>query len=383
MAAKRDYYEVLGVAKDASSKDIASAYRKLAMKYHPDRNAGDPSVADKFKECAEAYEVLSDPEKRERYDRYGHAGVDSQAGHYTDVQDIFEAFGDLFGGGFGDLFGQRRGGRRHRRGADLRCDVTLDLEEAAVGVKKTVEFTRGKTCESCSGSGAKKGSQPQRCPRCGGRGQVVQSAGILRVQTTCQYCSGAGVIITDPCQTCKGAGQVETQVKIDIAIPAGIDDGMRIRISGEGEPSPDGGPPGDAYCFVTVRRHRIFQRDGDNLILQLPITYTQAALGAEIEVPTLKGRDQLKIPAGTQSGEVFRLRGRGMPNPQRGGVGDLLVQTYIEVPKKLTAEQKELLRKLAETEHAHVSPQRKSFLDRIKDYFSSEEASSANTESGT
>jgi molecular chaperone DnaJ len=383
MATKRDYYEVLGVAKDASDKDIAISYRKLAMKYHPDRNAGDPTVADKFKECAEAYEVLSDGEKRERYNRFGHAGVEGQASQFTDVHDIFEAFGDLFGGGFGDMFGQRRGGKRQRRGGDLRCDVTLDLEEAAVGVKKTVEFNRGKICGDCSGSGAKPGSQPQRCPRCGGRGQVVQSAGILRVQTTCQYCSGAGVVITDPCQTCRGQGQVQTRVKLDIAIPAGIDDGMRIRISGEGEPSPDGGPNGDAYCFVSVRRHKIFQRDGDNLILQVPITFSQAALGAEIEVPTLKGRDILKVTAGTQSGEVYKLRGRGVPNPQGGGVGDLLVQTHIEVPKKLTAEQKDLLRKLAETEHAHVSPQRKSFLDRLKEYFSTEEASAAKTESGT
>ena len=225
------------------------------------------------------------------------------------MQDIFEAFGDLFGGGLGDMFGQRRGGRRQRRGADVRCDVTLDLEEAAIGVKKSVEFNRGKTCGDCSGSGAKAGSQPQRRQRCGGRGQVVQSAGILRVQTTCQYCSGAGVVITDPCQTCRGQGQVQTRVKLDIAIPAGIDDGMRIRIPGEGEPSPDGGPNGDAYCFVSVRRHKIFQRDGENLILQLPITFSQAALGAEIEVPTLKGRDTLKVPAGTQSGEVFKLRG--------------------------------------------------------------------------
>jgi molecular chaperone DnaJ len=384
MTGKRDYYEILGVAKDASDKDIAVSYRKLAMKYHPDRNAGDPSVAQKFKECAEAYEVLSDAEKRERYNRYGHAGVEGQATQFTDVHDIFEAFGDLFGGGFGDMFGQRRGGKRQRRGADLRCDVTLDLEEAAVGAKKSVEFSRGKVCLDCSGSGAKPGSQPQRCPRCGGRGQVVQSAGILRVQTTCQYCSGAGVVITDPCQTCKGNGQVETKVKLEIKIPAGIDDGMRIRIPGEGEPSPDGGPAGDAYCFVSVRRHRIFQRDGDNLILQLPITFSQAALGAEIEVPTLKGRDVLKVAAGTQSGEVYKLRGSGVPNPQNGGVGDLLVQTHIEVPKRLTSEQKELLRKLAETEHVHVSPQRKSFLDRLKEYFSNhEDTSSSKTETGT
>lgn len=375
MAKKRDYYEVLGVSKGASAKEIATAYRKLAIKYHPDSNQGDSDAIEKFKECAEAYEVLNDPEKRARYDQYGHAGVEDGHAQFNDVQDIFEAFSDIFGGGggggiFGDLFGG--GGRRQRRarrGADIRVDVALDLEEAARGVSKTIEFPRSQSCVKCNGTGNRAGAQREQCRRCAGRGQVVQQAGILRVQTTCPTCGGSGTIVTDPCDQCRGHGYTAGKVRLDFQIPRGIDDGMRVRLTGEGEPSPDGGPAGDCYCFVSVRRHRLFQRDGSNLILQLPISYSQAALGATIEVPTLDGPTNLDVPSGTQSGDVFRIAGRGMPDPRGGRTGDLLVQTHIEVPKKLTSRQSELLRELAELEHVHVTPNRKSFLEKIRDYF--------------
>jgi molecular chaperone DnaJ len=369
MAGKRDYYEVLGVPRNASEKQIASAYRKLAMKYHPDANPGDSTATEKFKEAAEAYEVLRDASRRARYDQFGHQGVDGGAPHFTDVEDIFEAFGDIFSGGlFGDLFARRRG-RRHRRGADIRCDVTLDLEEAARGVTRSVEFQRSKRCATCDGSGAKPGSAPDTCRRCGGRGQVVQAAGFVRVQTTCPACQGAGAVITHPCEACRGHGYVSSRIKLDVAIPAGVDDGMRVRLQGEGEPSPDGGPPGDCYCFISVRPHSIFKRDGENLVLQVPINFTQAALGATLEVPTLSGKEELQIGPGTQHGELFRLRSRGLVDPRTGTVGDLIVQVLLEVPRRLSARQETLLRELAEIERADVTPHRKSFLEKLREYF--------------
>lgn len=375
MAKKRDYYEVLGVPRTASPKDVASAYRKLAIKYHPDSNQGDTDAVEKFKACSEAYEVLNDPEKRARYDQYGHAGVEDGHTQFNDVQDIFEAFSEIFGGGggggggvFGDLFGGRRQ-RRSRRGADIRVDVSLELEEAARGVSKTIEFPRSEICGKCNGTGNRAGAQREACRRCAGRGQVVQQAGILRVQTTCPTCGGSGAIVTDPCDECHGHGFTARKTKLAFEVPPGIEDGARLRLAGHGEPSPDGGQPGDCYCFVSVRRHRLFQRDGSNLILQVPITFSQAALGATIEVPTLDGPTNLDVPGGTQSGDVFRISGRGMPEGRGGRIGDLLVQAFIEVPKKLTSRQRELLRELAELEHAHVTPNRKSFLDKLVEYF--------------
>jgi molecular chaperone DnaJ len=379
MASKRDYYEVLGVERTATSAQIAASYRKLAVKYHPDSNPGDADAVEKFKECAEAYEILSDEQKRTRYDQYGHAGVGQAGAQFHDVEDIFEAFGDIFS----EMFGQRRGGgRRVRRGADLRIDVTLDLEEAAQGVTKNVEIARSKACETCKGSGSKPGSQRATCRRCNGHGQVVQSAGILRVQTTCPSCHGAGSVITDPCNDCRGRAFVQERAKLDVTIPAGIDDGMRVRLAGYGEPSPDGGPPGDAYCFVKVRKHKLFEREGAHLILRMPITYSQAALGAKIDVPTLQGKHELVLPPGSQSGEVFRIRGRGLADPRGGPTGDLHVQTYIEVPKRLTESQERLLRELAEVERTEVSPHRKTFLERLKEYFAPTEpaAEAANKE---
>lgn len=370
MVTKRCYYEILGVARSASDKEIAGAYRKLAIKYHPDSNPDDEQATERFKEAAEAYEILSDSQKRSRYDQFGHAGIEAMGagGQFQDVEDVFEAFGGIFQ----DLFGGGRRSRRQRRGADLRCDVTLDLEEAARGVNKTVEFSRNKRCDDCQGTGNKAGAKRESCRRCGGHGQVVQSAGILRVQTTCPTCRGAGTVITDPCDKCRGAGYVASRVSLKVAIPAGVDDGMRVRVPGEGEPSADGGPPGDCYCFIAVRAHKLFHRDGKNLILQLPMSYSQAALGAKIEVPTLVGRGELTVPAGTQSGDVFTLRGQGVPDPHGGRVGDLLVQTYIETPKKLTRHQEELLRELAELERTDVTPHRKTFLEKLKDYFAPE-----------
>ena len=373
MAGKRDYYEVLGVERSASVKIISDAYRKLAIKYHPDKNPGDEEAILHFKEAAEAFEVLSDGEKRARYDRFGHAGVGGGATHFNDVGDIFAAFGDIFGdGAIGDLFGGRRG-RRPAKGADVRAEVTLDLLEAARGATKTIEFSRHERCETCEGSGAKPGSTRQKCEYCGGRGQVVQSTGIFRLQTTCPSCRGAGTLVKDPCPGCKGQGFVLRKVRRQVAIPAGIDDQMRVRVPGEGEPSPDGGPPGDCYCFISVKEHALFQREEQHLILRVPVSYSQAALGTTLQVPTLEGAYDLKVPAGTQSGEVFRLRGRGMPNPRSREVGDLLVQVNIEVPKRLNERQEELLRELAEEEHAQVTPHRKSFLESVRKYFAKSE----------
>jgi molecular chaperone DnaJ len=374
MAAKRDYYEVLGVGRDASGAQLSEAYRKLAMKYHPDKNPGDDTAVEKFKEAAEAFEVLNNSDKRAQYDRYGHAGVEGNGPHFQDVGDIFDAFSDIFGGGmFGDLFGGGGRSRRRRvhRGADVQSEVTLELSEAATGVAKTITFERHQVCSECHGTGAKPGTQPETCRYCGGRGHVVQSSGIFSVQTTCPSCRGAGKVVRDPCSQCRGAGYMPTQITREVRIPAGVDNDTRLRLQGEGEPSPDGGPPGDCYVFIHVNEHPLFRREGRDLICQIPIHYAQAALGAKIEVPTLDGREELELPAGTPSGEVFRLRGRGMPDPRSRGKGDLLVQVYIEVPKKLNADHRRILRELAEIEEVHVTPDRKSFFEKIKEYFQS------------
>lgn len=376
MAEKRDYYEVLQVTRTATKIEIDRAYRKMAIKYHPDSNRDDPDASIKFKECSEAYEVLVDPEKRTRYDQFGHAGLHGGGGGFQD----FESFGDIFGDVLNDFFGggrgRRGGGTRKSRGQDVRCDVTLTLEEAARGVSKDIAFRRRSTCGSCDGSGAAAGSQPIVCATCGGRGQVIQSTGILRVQTNCPNCRGAGKTISSPCTGCRGSGLVTEKASITVDIPAGVDDGMRVRLKGEGESSPDGGPRGDCYCFITVKPHDLFRRDGTNLVLQFPISYAKAALGAEIEVPTLDGKTKLRIEPGTQSGTLFRIPGCGVVQPGGSRPGDLIVETVIEVPKKLSESQAKLLRELAELDHESVLPAHKSFFEKLKNFFDPESASS-------
>lgn len=377
MAQKTCYYEVLQVERTASKAEIDRAYRKLAIKYHPDSNRDDEDAVERFKEASQAYEVLSDAEKRERYDQHGHAGVDGTH-QFNDVEDIFEVFGDLFGGGggmFGDLFGRSGGGgrrRRARRGADIRCNVTLSLEEAARGVQKDISFRRRVRCETCSGSGAEPGSQPTTCNTCGGQGQVIQSAGILRVQTACPNCQGTGQQISNPCGGCRGTGLQNEKTELSVTIPPGVDDGSRLRVQGEGEASPDDGPVGDCYVFITVRKHELFKREGSHLILQLPISYSQAALGAEIEVPSLNGSQNLLIEPGTQNGDVFTIRGQGVVDHRTGRPGDLLIQVFVEVPKKLSSEQERLLRELAELDADAVLPHRKTFLDKLRNFFDPE-----------
>jgi molecular chaperone DnaJ len=371
MSAQRDYYEILGIERVASAKEVASAYRKLAVRFHPDKNPGDEEAIARFKECSEAFEVLNDPDKRSRYDRYGHAGLNGHGGvhHFTDVEDIFSAFGDIFG----DIFGNRGRTRRVRRGRDVRCEVTLSLKEAAEGVRKTVTFERHEVCATCEGSGAAPGTKRQTCSYCGGRGQVIQQAGIVRMQTTCPACHGEGSSIAVPCKNCRGSGHVLKKIETEVEIPAGVDNGMQIRMTGQGEPSPNGGPPGDCYCVVAVLPHPLFEREGQHLICRVPITYSQAVLGATLEVPTLVGPHELRVPPGTPSGHVFRVRGQGVRDPRMAGVGDLLVQVSVEVPKKVTAEEESLLRQLADLEHKNVAPARKSFFEKVKELFAPED----------
>ncbi len=377
MTEKRCYYEVLEVSRSATSNEIAVAYRKLAIQYHPDKKPGDEEAIVRFKEAAEAFEILSDSEKRTRYDRHGHAGLEGGAG-FQDIGDIFEAFGDVFGGGiFGDVFGGGQRGRRVRRGANIQCEITIDLLEAARGVRQTIEFTRQRRCDDCGGNGAQNGTAMESCNYCGGQGQVIQSSGILRMQTTCPSCHGSGQAIKERCDGCRGAGFLEEPVDCEVAVPAGIDDQMQIRLNGEGHPSTTGGPPGDCYCLVHVKDHPLFERQGGHLFCHVPLTYPQAVLGATVSVPTLEGLEEIEIRKGVQPGQVIVLKRQGMPDPRGGLPGDLHVQLNIDVPKKVTDEQEALIRELAEMEHANVTPHRKSFLDKLKEYFVSHETSAS------
>ncbi len=379
MSAKRCYYEVLGVERKASIDEIKACYRKLAIKYHPDKNKGDESAALRFKEVSEAFEVLSDSDKRARYDRFGHAGVGGAAGRGGDPRDLFRnVFGSFFGGDFEDIFGG--GGARVHRGSDVTCRVQLDLFEAARGVKKTVVFRRRERCDDCKGSGAAPGTKPETCSYCGGQGRVRQRLGIFDMTTECPACHGAGEVVRQSCRSCRGQGLVAREIEREVQIPAGIDEQTRLRLEGEGEASPDGGPAGDCYLFFEIKPHPLFEREGQHLICQVPITYSQACLGAKVEVPTLDGKEPLTIPPGTQPGEVFRLRGRGMPNVRGGRGGDLQVQVIIEVPKHLSRQQEDLLRQLDSLEDQHASPRRKSFLDKLREFFVPEDNAEASAD---
>ena len=367
---KRDYYEVLGVAKGSDPKDIKKAYRKMAMKYHPDRNPGDESAEASFKEVNEAYEVLSDDSKRQAYDQFGHAGVDGQGG-FGGGAGAHGSFSDIFGDVFGDIFGAS-GGRRSsvQRGSDLRYDLELSLEEAVRGVERKLRVPTLVTCETCDGSGAKAGSAPVTCTTCGGNGQVRMQQGFFSVSQTCPACSGTGKIIKDPCPTCHGRGVNQETKTINVKIPAGVDTGDRIRLSGEGEAGANGGPPGDLYVQVHVKQHNIFERDGANLYCEVPISFADASLGGELEVPTLEGRVKLKIPAETQTGKMFRLRGKGVKPVRGGSLGDLLCRVTVETPVNLSESQKDLLRQFQDSlDGKKHSPRKKSWFEGVKKFF--------------
>jgi len=373
MATKRDYYEILGLKREADADEIKRAYRQLALKNHPDKNPGDADAERRFKEGAEAYEVLSDQAKRQRYDRYGHAGLEGAGVHdFHNAEDIMSAFSDIFGGGmFGDLFNQRR--RGPRSGQDLLMKLEIDLLEAARGATKQVELTRQENCGECRGSGAKKGTVATTCNYCGGQGQVVQSRGFFQVATTCPSCGGEGVRITDPCPNCKGSGRVPASAQIKVDVPPGVETGMWLQLRNQGEPGDPGAPRGNLRIQIQVRKHQFFERVQNDLHCQVPISFPQAALGAEVEVPTLDGTDRLHVPRGTQSGDVIRLKGRGMPDINGRGRGDELIEVMVETPKHLSPRSEELLRELAEIEHESVSPKRKSFFEKLRDYFTEEE----------
>jgi molecular chaperone DnaJ len=368
MTAKRDYYEVLGIVKGASAEDIRKAFRGLALKFHPDRNHGDEEAAVHFKEAAEAHEVLSDPQKRELYDRYGHAGLSGVPMTEFNQNSIFEAFGDIFG----DLFG---GGRRRgpQPGNNIGVGIEIDLLEAYRGCQRTVTFQRHEFCPDCSGSGAKRGTKPATCRQCQGRGVTMVRQGFLSIRQTCPGCGGYGHVITDPCPTCRGRGRVGVKRTLDLEIPGGAFTGLRLVRRGEGEAGEQGAPRGDFVYEVTVREHQLFRREGDHLICQVPITFSQAALGADIEVPTLDGPHTHPLKAGTQSGDVVRINGKGMPSVRTGRRGDLHVIVLVNTPRNLTKRQEELFRELAELDKKNVSPERKSFFDKIKDLFATSE----------
>ncbi|MGD8176048.1 molecular chaperone DnaJ [Marinimicrobium sp. ARAG 43.8] len=371
--AKRDYYEVLGVSKGVSAAELKKAYRRVAMKHHPDRNPGDKASEDKFKEASEAYEVLSDDQKRAAYDQFGHAGVDQSggmgggagAGGFGSFSDIFgDVFGDIFGGGAG----RGRGGAS--RGADLRYNLELSLEDAVKGTSVQIKVPTLVACEVCDGSGARKGSSPKTCTTCGGMGQVRMQQGFFSVQQACPTCRGKGTVITDPCGSCHGQGRVEQTKTLSVKVPAGVDTGDRIRLSGEGEAGAEGGPAGDLYVEVRVKPHEIFQRDGADLYCEVPVDFVDAALGGELEVPTLDGRVKLKVPAETQTGKLFRLRNKGV-TPVRGGPrGDLMCRVVVETPVDLTSKQKELLREFQGTmKGGKNSPRQRSWFDGMKNFF--------------
>ena len=379
--AKRDYYEVLGVQRDADAQEIKKAYRRLALQYHPDRNADDPRAEEKFKEAAEAYAVLADPQKRSMYDRFGHAGVStsgSPTGGFDFSSDIFSEFEDIIGDffGFGSFFGGRHRGRRRRtrarQGNDLRYQLELTLEDAFEGVKRKIKLSRRDTCETCGGNGADPESGIKTCPTCGGQGQVTYRQGFLTVSQDCRMCGGVGEIPASSCQACGGHGLIEAERELTISIPAGVETGQRLRISGEGEGGVHGGPPGDLYVDIRISEHEIFKRDGIHLVIELPVSFSRAALGGELKVPTLDGDAKLKIPSATQSGTSFRLKGKGMPSVDGGRRGDLYVIASVKTPSKLSKSQRKLFEELELLDDEDYSPgaDKKTLLDRLRDIFS-------------
>ena len=369
--AKRDYYEVLGVARNASEADLKKAFRRLAMKYHPDRNSGDADTEAKFKEAKLAYDVLSDPKKRSAYDQFGHAGVDAGAGGFGGPGGDGGAFSDIFGDVFGDIFGGRSGARRTQRGVDLRYDLSLSLEDAVSGKEVKFRIPVQVECQFCGGTGAKPGTKPKTCTTCGGSGQVRMQQGFFSIQQTCPTCRGTGSVIEEACSHCRGRGRIQEEKTLSVRVPAGVDTGDRIRLAGEGERGEHGGPPGDLYVQIQVKAHPIFTREDSHLHCDVPIGFVTAALGGELEVPTLDGKVMLKIPAGTQTGKMFRVRGKGV-KPVRGGViGDLICRVTVETPVNLTERQKDLLREFEASMQeggSRHSPQSHSWLDSVKSF---------------
>jgi molecular chaperone DnaJ len=375
---KRDYYEILGVQRTASGEDIKRAYRKLAMKYHPDRNGGDAEAEARFKEASEAYEVLSDDHKRARYDQHGHAGVQGTHDYsHMDSSDIFSMFEEIFGSmGFGGGAARGRGApNRPHRGFDLETQVELTLNEVASGAEKTIEFERADACDTCHGNGAKPGTSPVVCPACGGQGRVAQQGfgGMFRMVTTCPNCRGRGSVVKDRCPACQGSGKQARKRVVTVKIPAGVHEGQAVRIAGEGEPGELGAPAGDLHVYITVKPHPVFTRHQSDIVCQVPISFTTAALGGEIDVPTLRGNEKLHIPAGTQHGEVFKIKGKGLPEVRGYRVGDEIVQILVEIPRKLTDRQKQLLREFADSEDSASLPQQKSFLEKLKQMITGDE----------
>lgn len=373
MPDKRDYYEVLGVARNASAEVIKKAYRKLAVKFHPDKNPGDHTAEDKFKELGEAYEALSDADKRAAYDRYGHAAFSNGGGRPTGgFHDPMDIFSQMFGGGFEEFFGGGGSSRKasgKQRGSDLRYDLEISLEEAAKGVEKELEIERYVPCESCASKGTKGSGGVKVCQSCGGRGVVARQAGIFIQQSTCPECRGAGETISDPCNTCRGEGRAQRDSRIKLRIPAGVDTGTRLRSSGNGDAGVRGGTAGDLYVFLHVRDHDVFERDDADLFCEVPLPFSVAALGGELKVPSLEGQSSIKIPAGTQGGTVFRLRDKGMPSLSNGRRGDLNVRVKVEVPTKLNADQQAKLRSFSESIGEHNSPIQEGFLQKAKRFF--------------
>jgi len=368
--AKRDFYEVLGVNRDASEDDIKKSYRRLAMKHHPDRNPDNPKAEESFKEAKEAYEILSDANKRAAYDQYGHAGVDPSAG--GGGAGMGGGFADAFGDIFGDIFGGGRGRSNVYRGADLRYNLEIGLEEAARGTETKIRIPAMEQCETCDGSGAKPGTKPVKCSTCDGHGQVRMQQGFFSVQQACPKCRGAGKMVESPCTTCRGVGRLKQHKTLSVKIPSGVDEGDRIRLSGEGEAGVNGGPPGDLYVVIHLKAHAVFQREQNDLHCEMPISFTTAALGGDIEIPTLEGYAKIKIPAETQSGKVFRLRGKGIKGVRSSTHGDLLCHVVVETPVNLTARQRELLNELEainNRDSGQHNPRARSWMDKVKEFF--------------